>query len=80
MRVRAGVLLHWIVDPETCMASVYTNPSKSTVLDDTQAPDGGRALPEFMLPLKERSVRDRFPGNRPQAGRALPSSQRLSDA
>ncbi len=50
---RAGVPLLWIVDPETRTVSVYTSPSESTVLDETQALDGGQALPGFTLPLKK---------------------------
>jgi Uma2 family endonuclease len=49
----AGVRLVWEIDPEARTATVYTAADLSTVLDQTQALDGGAVLPGFTLPLAD---------------------------
>jgi Uma2 family endonuclease len=49
----AGVLVVWLVDPESRTATVYTAPDQSTVLDETQTLDGAPVLPGFSLRLRE---------------------------
>jgi Uma2 family endonuclease len=49
----AGARLVWYIDREDRTARVYTAPDQSTLLDETQALDGGDVLPGFALPLRE---------------------------
>lgn len=49
----AGVLVIWLVDPESRTVTVYTAPDQSTVLDETQTLDAAPILAGFSLPLRE---------------------------
>jgi Uma2 family endonuclease len=49
----AGVRLVWYVDPPTRRVTVYTSPSDSRVLDESQSLDGGDVLPGFSLSIGE---------------------------
>jgi Uma2 family endonuclease len=54
----AGVRLVWIIDPAKRQADVYTTPdAPATILDESQALDGGDVLPGFTLPLAELFAR-----------------------
>jgi Uma2 family endonuclease len=59
----AGARLVWYIDREDRTARVYTAPDQSTLLDGTQALDGGDVLPGFALPLRE--LFDRAERHRP---------------
>jgi len=49
----AGVLLVWIVDPDTRSVAVYTTADQPTILSETDTLDGGNVLPGFSLPLRD---------------------------
>jgi Uma2 family endonuclease len=49
----AGVRLVWQVDPVTRTVEVYTTPEQYTLLHETDALEGGAALPGFVLALRE---------------------------
>jgi Uma2 family endonuclease len=49
----AGVKLVWVIDPKKKSATVYTSPTKGTILDETGVLEGGRVLPGFRLPLAD---------------------------
>ena len=49
----AGVKLVWVIDPKKKAATVYTSPTKGTILDETGVLEGGRVLPGFRLPLAD---------------------------
>jgi Uma2 family endonuclease len=49
----AGVLLAWVIDPDTKTAKVYTSPKRFKELDATGTLDGGKVLPGFKLPLAD---------------------------
>jgi Uma2 family endonuclease len=49
----AGVRLVWLVDPEARTVAVYTSAEQFTLLDQTQALDGGDVLSGFTLPLSQ---------------------------
>jgi Uma2 family endonuclease len=54
--LRAGTLVVWVIDQRTRTAEVYddpTRPNQVTLLRETDAFDGGAALPGFRLPLAD---------------------------
>jgi Uma2 family endonuclease len=50
---RTGVELVWVVSPTTEQVYVYTAPNANSILDRTEALDGGIVLPGFALPLSQ---------------------------
>lgn len=55
----AGVLLVWIIDPETETADICTSPTRKKTIDKKGSLDGGRILPGFKLALKDLFARAR---------------------
>jgi len=49
----AGARLVWLIDPRTRTATVFTDPSTSTVLDETKSLNGEDVLPGFTLSLRD---------------------------
>jgi Uma2 family endonuclease len=49
----AGVQLVWEINPIRRTVVVYTSPTQSTTLGETDILDGGTVLPGFTLPLQE---------------------------
>jgi Uma2 family endonuclease len=49
----AGVLLVWLIDPESRSVAVYTSPDDVTVLSEAETLNGGAVLPGFELVLRD---------------------------
>lgn len=49
----SGSLLVWEIDPSRKTATIYTSPTKKTVLTEADALNGGDLIPGFTLPLAE---------------------------
>jgi Uma2 family endonuclease len=47
-----GTQLVWEVDPEARTVRVYTSPTRSTLLHESDTLDGGNVLPGFRLPIR----------------------------
>ena len=47
----AGVRCVWEVDPDARAVEVFTSPTESTIVPESQTLDGGDVLPGFTLPL-----------------------------
>lgn len=48
----AGTRLHWELDPDTRVVTVYASPDVASVLDETHTLNGGLVLPGFSLPIR----------------------------
>jgi Uma2 family endonuclease len=47
-----GATLVWIVDPRKRTVAVYTSPTESTLLDESQTLDGGALMPGFAVSIR----------------------------
>ena len=64
----SGTTLAWVIDPEKCVAKVYTSAATFTTLDEVGILDGGEVVPGFRCPLadlyaagEQRSARKKAP-------------------
>jgi Uma2 family endonuclease len=64
----SGTTLAWVIDPEKCIAKVYTAATTFTTLEVTGVLDGGEVVPGFRCPLaalfaagEQRSARKKAP-------------------
>jgi Uma2 family endonuclease len=48
-----GTSLVWVIDPRARTVEVFTGPTASTLLQQTDTLDGGAVLPGFSLPLAQ---------------------------
>jgi Uma2 family endonuclease len=53
----AGVRLVWFIDPVSKSVTVFTSPTKSTVISENGTLDGGKLLPNFKLPVSRLFAR-----------------------
>ena len=50
---QAGVRLVWVFYPDSGRVYVYQSPTHGSILERTDALDGGEVLPDFRLPITE---------------------------